>query len=508
MSLNVFESSNFIKTNRPDNFVCKFPLITLLNNKNFKLTNKNKGKLLNKPVYTGFKKNTLSSIPRDVEIILLDKNKEELFDTSNKNILFDLETNSYNNNNIYTKNKHKTLNENTGITSYISNLIKEKKGGSSITNDTKLVSDTKRNKSKKFEDKNSKEYKKIYNKKINTIKNNTAKDKKNFNLELYQSQFLPGPSDYSTEKSFDMLKQQNKYRYSSLFKIGSNSNKSNKVIKNTSPGPGSYIQLKNLIENDDKHLGIDLGRKEKRFKNLFSSACLSPWYYSSSNSDKKIKNKVINNRMNLLNKKDVYDFKKYILKKEVNDKGIVQRCFIEEIPPNKIQEVKQDKNIEKRKKNENENQKINVYKFDNLLKKYIQVRDAEKEYEVPGPGKYNIYVGFDKILKDKEIERLQYIPKSENLIPEDVLKKYNENKNNPNLTFVFRNDNNNNVSKKYINKSKSCENIHKGKENRKNSGGTLPFISKEKRIKYHDAILSQHNPGPCYYYNDEPSSLI
>ena len=200
MSFNAFESSNFIKTNRSDNFVFKFPLITLLNNKNFKLTNKNRGKLLNKPVYSGFKKNTLSSIPRDVEIILLDKNKDELFDTSNKNILCDLETNSYNNN-IYTKNKHKTLNENTGITSYISNLIKEKKSGSAITNNTKLISNTKRNKSKKVDDKISKD-KKIYNKKIDTIKNNIAKDKKNFNLELYQSQFLPGPSDYSTEKSF------------------------------------------------------------------------------------------------------------------------------------------------------------------------------------------------------------------------------------------------------------------------------------------------------------------
>ena len=498
MSFNVFESSNFIRTNRPDNFEFKYPLITLLNNKNFKLTNKNRGKLINKPVYSGFKKNTLSSIPRDVEIILLDKNKDELCDTCNKNILCDLETNSY--------NKHKTLNENTGITSYISNLMKEKKSGSAITNNTKLISTTKRIKSKKAKDKNSKEYKKIYNKKLDTIKTNLLKDKKNFSLELYRSQFLPGPSDYSTEKSFDRLKQQNKYRYTSLFKTSST--KSKKLIKNTLPGPGSYIQLKNLIDNDDKHLGIDLCRKEKRFKNLFSSASLSPWYYSSLNNEKKMNNEGINKRINLFNKKDVYDFKKYILKKEVNDKGVVLRCFIEEIPQNKIQEIKQYKNIDKIKKNENENQKINEYKFDNLLKKYIQVRDAEKEYEVPGPGKYNIYVGFDKILKDKEIERLQYSYKPENLIPEEVLKKYTENKNNPNLTFAFKNDNNINVPMKYINKSKSCENIHKGKENRKNSGGTLPFISKQKRIKYHDATLSQHNPGPCYYYNDEPSSLI
>ena len=507
MSLNVYESSNFIKTNRPDKFALNYPLITLLNNKNFKLTSKNKGKLLNKPVYSGFKKNTLSSIPRDVEIILLDKDKEDIFGNSSKNILCDLETNSFNNN-IYNNNKHKTQNENTGITSYISNIIKEKKINSLITNNTKKVTDITKNKNKSEENKNSKGLNKIYNKKINTIKNNLAKDKKNFDLDLYQSQFLPGPSDYSTEKSFEKLKQQNKYRYSSLFKIGSTSSK--KVIKNTSPGPGSYIQLKNLIDNN-KLLKIDLGRKEKRFKNLFSSASLSPWYYASANDNKKLNNKETNNNMNLVNKKDIYDFKKYILKKEIDDKGIVQRCFIEEIPPIKIQEVKQDKTTEKVKKNtnENESQKINEYKFDNLLKKYIQVRDAEKEYEVPGPGKYNIYVGFDKILKDKEIEKLQYSHKPENLIPEEVLKKYTENKNNPNLTHIYRNEQEkNNKTKQNMNKSKSCGNIYQSKESKKNSCGTLPFISKQKRIKYHDAILSQHNPGPCYYYNDDPSKQI
>ena len=57
-----------------------------MNNKNFKLTTKKKGKILNKPVYSGFNKNSLSSIPRDVEIILLNKNKEDI--TSNNQILF------------------------------------------------------------------------------------------------------------------------------------------------------------------------------------------------------------------------------------------------------------------------------------------------------------------------------------------------------------------------------------------------------------------------------------
>ena len=499
MSLNVIDSNNFIKTNRSDNVACKFPLITLLNKKNFKLRSKNKGKLLNKPVYSGFKKNTLSSIPRDVEIILLDKNKEELFSTSSKNILGELDTNSYSNN-INTKNKYKTKNANTGITSYISKIIKDKNINSSLSNITKTAS--KKDKSIIVQQKNHKK---------NNINTNIPKDKKNFSLELYQSQFMPGPSDYSIEKSFDMLNQQNKYRYSSLFKTGSNINK--KVVKNTSPGPGSYIQIKDLTNNDDKHLKIDLARKEKRFKNLFSSASLSPWYYSSTNDDIKFNNKVINNNINQYNKRDVYDFQKYLLKKEIDDKGIIRKFYIEEIPQSKIQETKEDKQdkiSDKINKKENENQKINEYKFDNLLKKYIQVRNSEKEYEVPGPGKYNIYMGFDKILKDKEIERLQNPHKPENLIPEEVLKKYIEVKNNPNLTLIFRrNTHNKNISKQILAKSKSCENIIQKKEKKKNSsGGTLPFISKQKRIKYHDDILSHHVPGPCYYYNDSPSEYI
>ena len=69
----------------------KLPLISLINNKNFKLTNKKKGKLLNKPIYSGFNKNTLSSIPRDVEIILLNKNKDEIL-TLPKNILGNIES--------------------------------------------------------------------------------------------------------------------------------------------------------------------------------------------------------------------------------------------------------------------------------------------------------------------------------------------------------------------------------------------------------------------------------
>ena len=110
--------------------------------------------------------------------------------------------------------------------------------------------------------------------------------------------------------------------------------------------------------------------------------------------------------------------------------------------------------------------KLNQNKLDNLLKKYILVRNVEKEYEVPGPGQYNIYMGFDKINRDKAIEKLQVPPppKQEKLIPDEVLKNFEKNK---------------------------------------NINGTFPFISKEKRIKFQDSILSKHTPGPCYYYNDD-----
>ena len=85
------------------------------------------------------------------------------------------------------------------------------------------------------------------------------------------------------------------------------------------------------------------------------------------------------------------------------------------------------------------------------------------------------------------------------------MKNYSKNKNNEsNFTFFYGGNNDNNKNKFWNSNSKSCENIFYGGENNKNSNGTLPFISKEKRIKFQDVILSKHTPGPCYYYNDEP----
>ena len=108
-------------------------------------------------------------------------------------------------------------------------------------------------------------------------------------------------------------------------------------------------------------------------------------------------------------------------------------------------------------------------KLDKLLKKYIIVRNAEKEYEVPGPGQYNIYMGFDKISKDKAIAKLQIPHKQENLIPEEVLKNYvrNKNNNNSDITFFYEGNDNYKKDKYGFNNSKSCGNIFYGGENRK-----------------------------------------
>ena len=497
MALNVIGSNdNAINTFHQK--MNKLPLISLINKKDFKLTTKKRGKILNKPVYSGFNKNTLSSIPRDVEIILLDKNKEEIF--GNNSLSNNYETNSFN---LYEKKGNQTFNNNNSrISSFVSKTFDNKKINPETTNNSINKINSKINQSKD-NIKKTKDYWKFYKKK-ETNNKFIPNDRSHLSLDLYQSQFFPGPSDYSSDKSFDLINLQNKYRYKSLFK--NESTHSLKSKKEQLPGPGSYIKFKSLNEKNDKHLSINLATKEKRFKNLFSSASLSPWYYSSSsNNDNTNENNKLQNNLGLLNK-DLYDFRRYIIKEETDDKGKVKQYYVEDksyikknaplIKNNIITNKKMVKNKEKKK--------LNDYKMDKLLKKYIIVRNAEKEYEVPGPGQYNIYMGFDKISKDKAIEKLQSPHRQENLIPEEVLKNYSKNKNNEsNFTFFYGGNNNNIKNKFWNNNSKSCENIFYGGENNKNSNGTLPFISKEKRIKFQDVILSKHTPGPCYYYNDD-----
>ena len=477
----------------------KLPLVSLINQKNFKLTTKKKGKVLNKPVYSGFNKNTLSSIPRDIEIILLDKSKEEIFE-SNQNILNSIETRSQN---LYEKKSNQTVNDNSRLTSFISKTLDDKKNHPATTIQTL----SKKNQTKKEKENivATKDYWKFYKRKEQN-KKIIPSDKNHLNIHLYQSQFYPGPSDYSSEKSFDMINQQNKYRYKSLFK--SESSHSLKTTKEFLPGPGSYIQMKSFLNNNNKHLSINLATKEKRFKNLFSSASLSPWFYSSSNKSNINEINKSQNNLTLLNKGDLYDFKRYILKEETDDRGKIKQFYIEDKSPRKKEEPHNEINNIKNKKNtkNKETNKINEYKLDKMLKKYINVRNAEKEYEVPGPGQYNIYMGFDKISKDKALEKMQLFHKPENLIPEEVLKNYSQNKNQSTNFTYFNEGNDVNKTKELfgIKNSKSSEDIFYSYENRKNSNGTLPFISKQKRIKFQDIILSKHTPGPCYYYNEEP----
>ena len=510
MALNIIDTNdklnldNGLNTFHKD--IKKLPLISLMNNKNFKLTTKKKGKILNKPVYSGFNKNSLSSIPRDVEIILLNKNKEDIT-SNNQSILNNIETSNHN---YYGKRGQRTMNDNNKMNrmySLISNTLDDKRANLETTNNNnKNISIRKNNNNSEKKNKicaTKDNWKMHYKKSLNDKK--VSFNKNHSYLDLYYSQFYPGPTDYSSDKSYDLINQQNKYRYKSLFKSTSTQEKINK--KNQLPGPGSYLKIRNLIDNNDKHLSINLATKEKRFKNLFSSASLSPWYYSSSNKDNtKEVNKSINSKGSL--NKDLYDFKRYIIKEEIDDKGKVKQYYIEDLSLKKNNENNKGKNIIKNKikQKTGNNRSINEYKFDNLLKKYIIVRNAEKEYEVPGPGQYNIYMGFDKIFKDKAIEKLQNPHKQENLIPEDVLKNYARNKNNMNFSFFSKdNDSNKNISKFSMNNSKSSEDIFSNREYRISSKGTLPFISKEKRITFQDIILSKHTPGPCYYYNNDPN---
>jgi hypothetical protein len=84
--------------------------ITLQYNKNFRLTNPNKGKLINQSLYSAFTKTKLSSIPINNEIFLFDKTfeTEKQFMQKIKNIFS-------NNSKIVSKklNKKKSINSNS-----------------------------------------------------------------------------------------------------------------------------------------------------------------------------------------------------------------------------------------------------------------------------------------------------------------------------------------------------------------------------------------------------------
>ena len=531
MALNIVNNFNNAKFENNQfttyKHISKLPLISMQTNKNFVLIQNKKGKILNKPVFSGYTKNKLSSIPKDVEIILLNKEKDEILfkndkssNTSRtKDYIFNnqIYINPYTKSNDYTMGKEMTPSASGRISSSgISDNINNKTILPASTDDTKSASAIKANHRyiNKVMGTKTPNYWKFYKKVEKSNYNDISNNQNNLSFDEYKSQFYPGPSDYNVEKSFDKINQQNKFRYKSLFTKEINSNKKNKIKKDNSPGPGSYLKMNNILNNNNKHLSINLGRKEKRFRNLFNNNNpLSPWFYSSSSSinitnknnknNKPIKSNTNTNNSNnnLLNEnknnnKDCYDYRYYVIKEVTSDTGEKKHFYLEE---------------KNHKYDDNTNKYIKIIKpFDNikfkekrkfniLLKKYINTIDT-KDYEVPGPGQYNIYMGFDKILKDNAIEQLKNINKQEKLIPENVWKEFSLSKKDPGLL-----GNESLIEEKYLKKgmgSKSCENIF-GQENSKNGSGTLPFLSKKKRIEFHDDLLLKHTPGPCYYYNEE-----
>ena len=510
MSLNIID--NFDENLRYNNNhntsykkLSKLPVISMQTNKNFTLIQNRKGKIIKNPIFSGYTKNKLSSIPRDVEIILLDKEKHELLNkigkllnrSNSKDNIFDnkIYINPYSiNNKIRNFSSQKS-------SSYISENINNKSSIPFSTNSSNsMIDNTIKKKENVKDNKKTSNYWEYY-RKTNRNNNGLSDYQNNLSFDEYKLQFHPGPSDYYYDKSFDKINLQNKYRYKSLYVSTIHKNKKNEL---NIPGPGSYLKISNILENNSK-LGINLGRKEKRFKNLFKrdNGPLSPWYYSSNNSNN---NKDINKNIlkeKKINNKDIYDFRYYIIKDAISDTGEKKRFYIEDInhkiSDNNINNFKRITKFFDNSKNEKKRS------MKNLLKKYIY-KNEKKDYEVPGPGKYDIYVGFDKILKDKEINDIRNINKNkqEKFIPENILNKYSLCKKNPSF---FENENESNLDENSYRRgmgSKSCENISL-KESTNSGRGTLPFISKKKRIEFHDDLLLKHNPGPCYYYNDSSS---
>jgi len=502
MSLNIVGNRDNINFNNEQyttyKKMSKLPIISIQSNKNFSLIQNRKGNIIRKPVFSGYTKNKLSSIPRDVEIILLDKDKNDilgkikqklnsskskdyLFNNNNNNNIY---INQYSNNNSKNITKEMTRCLSSQISSNLSENINNKTIVQLSTNTSKSITNVNNKKND-----NSKEGKKEPNywKFFKKEKNNSLSNyQNNLSLEEFKSQFSPGPSDYYCDKSYDKVNSQNKYRYNSLYK--SEIHKSRKNINN-SPGPGSYFKKNNIIMND-KHISINLGRKEKRFQNLFRNQ--SPWYYSTNNPANNAKSRNLEN----LNNKDFYEYHHYIIKEEISDTGDKKQYFIEDLN-HKINDNKNDAIKVKEKFFDNKKNELKR-NFNNLLKKYINTND-NKSYEVPGPGQYNIYVGFDKISKDNAIDVLKYSNKPEKFIPENILKEYSLSKRDPSILNNETYTNEKNL-KKGISYN-SSGNIF-NQETTKSGGGTLPFISKKKRIEYNDDLLTKHTPGHCYYYND------
>ena len=185
--------------------------ITLQYNKNFRLTNPNKGKLINQSLYSAFTKTKLSSIPINNEIFLFDKTfeTEKQFMQKIKNIFS-------NNSKIVSKklNKKKSIN---------SNSSSKKK----ITQKTKIkISNPNTNTINKEKFKKSNSTPEIINISNFTSTNKTNTNKYDDNKELFLSKYLPGPGQYSSD--YLTFTNNNNLRYQSLFKENIYNNNLNK----------------------------------------------------------------------------------------------------------------------------------------------------------------------------------------------------------------------------------------------------------------------------------------
>jgi len=182
----------------------KLPLISLQTNKNFVLVQNRKGKIINKPVFSGYTKNKLSSIPRDVEIILLNKDKDEIllkndksFNTSRaKDYIFNnnIYINPYSKNDNLNSGKDKTRSISGHISSYRSDNINNKTIMPFSTNSSKSLSRIKSHKIKKKSTisniTKTPNYWKFYKKVENN--NDLSNKKNNLSLDEYQSNFILG----------------------------------------------------------------------------------------------------------------------------------------------------------------------------------------------------------------------------------------------------------------------------------------------------------------------------
>ena len=427
----IYSDNSINSTNSKRKFLpnkIKISNIGLIDKKKFKLLVPKKGHLINKPIYSGYSKNNLSSIPKDNEIILLNQHKDLLdIKFTNDELSYILNKEKKDN-----KNEKENTNDSCLITSYEIDKIENVENPMNIKVNQSMTSN------RKYIIKNI-----LKNFKTNKKKFQFGNKTERFNQENYNqylSKYLPGPCDYTSEKTLNLLSNKKNNRYKSLFY--SPKKKEQKIIGN-SPGPGSYDTLSSFRLNKTQ-IGITLDKKEKRFINLNTKYLndLGPGEYFKNINFNKLNKAKFNN--------------------------------IKPLP----QEIKLNK----------------------VIKKYINTYD-KKEYEVPGPGKYNIKSCFNKINllnKNKEINKRN----NEKLIPEDVLQKYIIEKRN--LKLNKSNIIINNIilkNKKYLKKNNSSVKNKSFGSNNKKIGITLPFVSKSKRIAFLDSSINKHNPGPCYYQN-------